>query len=205
MQPPGLCRDAVSALPTWIDDRIDRNLDNALSQEHVVETMLESERPFFSIRQLQARVKPDVSKATVRNRLQELQELDVVNTETYPESVTLYYVNHPESAWPLSPEGKRALSTESPLDRLSTRDFLTLQDTVGIRTLVLAGFQLTLVLLALGAVLTIVGVDLGAESDIQLWASAIDLLAVSLLLLVAERTARWLRARFGQLAVLPTP
>jgi Fe2+ or Zn2+ uptake regulation protein len=205
MPPPAQSVTAVSALPTWIDDRIDRNLDNALTQEHVVETMLASERPFFSIRQLQARVKPDVSKATVRNRLQELQELDVVATETYPESVTLYYVNHPESAWPLSPEGKRALSAESPLDRLSTRGFLTMQDTVGIRTLVLAGFQLTLVMLALGAVLAVAGVDLRTTADIGLWASAVDLLAVSVLLLVVERTARWLRTRFGPLDVFPRP
>ncbi|UPM42265.1 hypothetical protein MW046_09875 [Halocatena salina] len=127
----------MAAIPNWIDGRIDRNLRNTLTQEHVVETMLDAERPFFSIRQLQARVKPEVSKATVRNRLNELQEINVVATETYPESVTLYYINHPESNWPLSPEGKRALTTDTPLDRLSTRDFLTMSDTAGIRTLVL--------------------------------------------------------------------
>jgi len=127
--------DTVSPIPSWIDERIDRNLDNTLTQEHVVETMLESDRPFFSIRQLHARVKPDVSRATVRNRLRELQEIDVVATETYPDSITLYYINHPESAWPLSPEGKRALKADTPLDRLSTRGFITLSDTAGIRTL----------------------------------------------------------------------
>lgn len=195
----------MSALPPWIDERIDRNLDNTLTQEHVVETMLEAERPFFSIRQLHARIKPDVTRATVRNRLRELQEIDVVAAETYPDSITLYYVNHPESAWPVSPEGKRALDADTPLDRLSTRGFLTLSDTAGIRTLVLAGFQLSLVLFALGGLLTALGVDVGGtQSDIVLWGSAFDLLAVSLLLLFAERTARWIRGRYGPLNLLPS-
>ncbi len=188
-------RTTVSALPNWIDERIDRNLDNTLTQRHVVETMFESERPFFSIRQLQALVKPDISKATVQNRLHELQEIDVVATETYPESVTLYYIDYPASDWPLSPEGKRALVTDSPLDRLSTRDFLTMRDTAGIRTLVLAGFQLTLVAFALGGGLTVVGADIGTESDIVLWDTAADLFGISLLLLFTERGARWLRSR----------
>nr|WP_241768282.1 hypothetical protein [Haloferax sp. ATB1] len=134
----------MSTPPSWIDERIDRNLDNTLTQEHVVETMIESDRPFFSLRQLHARIKPEVSRATVRNRLQELQAIDVVATETYPDSITLYYINHPASDWPLSPEGKRALNADTPLDRLSTRGFLTLSDTAGIRTLVLAGLQLSL-------------------------------------------------------------
>ncbi|PCR92736.1 helix-turn-helix domain-containing protein [Natrinema ejinorense] len=192
----------MSALPNWIDDRIDRNLDNTLTQRHVVETMFESERPFFSIRQLQARVKPDISKATVRNRLNELQEIDVVATETYPESVTLYYIDYPESDWPLSPEGKRALVTDSPLDRLSTRDFLTMRDTAGIRTLVLAGFQLTLVAFAFGGVLTVVGADIGTQSDIVLWDTAVDLFGISLLLLLTERLVRWVRSRDGPLDAL---
>ncbi len=168
--------------------------------------MLESERPFFSIRQLQARIKPDVSKATVRNRLNELREIDVVATETYPESVTLYYINHPESEWPLSPEGHRALTTETPLDRLSTRGFLTMQDTAGIRTLVLAGLQLTLVLFAFGAIVTVTGFDISTTgSDIAFWDSAFDLLLVSILILITERSTRWIRSRFGPMTVLPTP
>ncbi|ELZ78886.1 helix-turn-helix domain-containing protein [Haloferax volcanii] len=195
----------MSALPSWIDERIDRNLDNTLSQEHVVKMMIESDRPFFSLRQLHARIKPEVSRATVRNRLQELQTIDVVATETYPDSITLYYINHPESDWPLSPEGKRALHTDTPLDRLSTRRFLTLSDTAGIRTLVLAGLQLSLVLFALGGVLTIVGADVSStQSDIVLWDTAVELLVISLALLLVERLARWVRDRYGPLNLLPS-
>jgi len=194
----------VVPTPNWIDRRIDSNLDNTLTQEHVVETMLEADRPFFSSRQLASRVKPDVSKATVRNRLNELQELDVVATEAYPDSVTLYYIKYPDSEWPLSPEGKRALMAESPLDRLSTRGFLTLQDTVGVRTLVLAGFQLSLALLTVGSMLTILGLDPGLESDIALWATAFNVLVFSGILLVTERIVHRIRSRFGPLHLLPT-
>jgi hypothetical protein len=187
--------DAVTATPPWIDERIDRNLNNKLTQRHVVETMLEADRPFFSLRQLQARVKPDVGKGTVRNRLNELQEIDVVATETYPESITLYYVDHPESDWPLSPEGKRALTDESPLNRLSLRGFLTFEDTAGIRALVLAGFQLSLLLFALGALTLVSGVDFAVESDSPLLATAFNLFGICLLLALLERTARWARNR----------
>jgi hypothetical protein len=194
----------VSSLPEWIDERIDRNLDNTLTQAHVVETMLDADRPFFSIRQLQARIKPDVSTATVRNRLNELQAIDIVATETYPESITLYYINHPEAEWPLSPTGKRQLASDSPLDRLSTRGFLTMRDTAGIRTLALAGLQLTLLLLALGAVLTIAGLDVGSTtSDVVFWGTAFDLLAISLGILVIERLVRWLRQRVGSSDLIP--
>lgn len=148
----------MSDLPDWIDDRIDRNLDNTLTQEHVVETMVASERPFFSVRQVQARVKPDVSRATVRNRLDELAEIDVVATETYPESVTLYYVNYAESNWPLSPEGKRAIATESP-DRRSVGPF-TVSTPVQVRPLALAVFA---TLLVASGVASAVGVGLFFE------------------------------------------
>ncbi len=88
----------------------------------------------------------------------------------------------------MSPEGKDALNANTPLDRLSTRRFLTLSDTAGIRTLVLAGLQLSLVLFALGGVLTIVGADVSStQSDIVLWDTAVDAGIVALLL-VTERT-----------------
>jgi len=146
-------------LPTWIDDRIDPALDKKLTQQHVVEVMLESERPFFSIQQLRARVKPTVSTETVRNRLDELREIDVVAAETYPDTITLYYVNHPESQWPLSPDGKRALAHDSPLETLSARDFLRLRNPAGIRTLVLAGFQLSLVLFCVGVGMIVLSIE----------------------------------------------
>jgi hypothetical protein len=190
----------VSELPGWIDNRLDQNLDNALSQKHVVETMVGSERPFFSARQLQALVKPDVSKATVRNRLNELQEVDIVATERYPDSVTLYYINYQESNWPLSPELKDALAAEASRDRFSI-GFLTVSDTASLRIFVLAGLLLMVVLSSITS-LVIIGLlnDVGgsieslaaflATGGLLVGVTALQLLIASLFLFAGERIVR---------------
>ncbi|MFC4449561.1 hypothetical protein [Halorussus aquaticus] len=192
----------MSSLPEWIGDRIDVGLDKKLTQRHVVETMIESERPFFSIRQLEALVKPDVSNETVRNRLDELREIDVVAAETYPESITLYYVNYSESDWPLSPEGKDALEDDTPLESLSAADFLRLRNPAGIRTLVLAGFQLSLLLFCAGTVLMLFAVDAPVQNDHGLWEAAGNLLVACVVLLLSERIVRKVR-HDGPRGVIP--
>ncbi|WP_440764161.1 hypothetical protein [Natronorubrum sp. DTA7] len=180
----------MTSLPPWIDTRIDDDLNKKLTQRHVVETMLAADRPYFSAEQIRARVRPDVSKETVRLRLNELLEIDVVAAETYPESITLYYVNHPESQWPLSPEGKAALTYETPLDTLSVGDFVRLRNPAGIRTLVLAGFQLSLVLFAVGIVAPLLASDPIVQSSNAYWEVAGNLFVVCFVLLVLERIAR---------------
>ncbi|PCR91219.1 helix-turn-helix domain-containing protein [Natrinema ejinorense] len=183
----------MTTLPTWIDDRIDPAFDKKLTQRHVVEVMLESDRPFFSIQQLRSRVSPTVSKETVRNRLNELREIDVVAAETYPETITLYYINHPESNWPLSPAGQQALAVDSPLETLSLTDFLRLRNPAGIRTLVLAGFQLSLLLFCVGVGMAVLTIEAPVEASHGLWVAAGNLFVVCLVLLGAERLARKVR------------
>lgn len=190
----------MSEPPSWIDSRLDQNLDNALSQKHVVETMVDSERPFFSARQLQALVKPDVSKATVRNRLNELQEVDIVATETYPDSVTVYYINYQESNWPLSPEGKDALAAETPHNRLSI-GFLTVSDTESFRIFVLVGL-LVIVVLSSSTSIVVLGLLNGtgglveplaavlATGGLFVGVTALQLLIAGLLLFAGERVVR---------------
>jgi hypothetical protein len=98
----------------------ERGVNTKLTHRHVIETMHGSDRPFFSLQQIQERLKPDVSKVTVRDRLDELEDRGVVATESFADTLTLYYLDHPESEWPLSPEGLQALKqeptgTENPL------------------------------------------------------------------------------------------
>jgi len=114
------------SLPPWISEQLpeNRRVNTKLTQRHVIETMHQSDRPFFSLQQIQQQIKPDVSKVTVRNRLDELEERGVITTETLADSLTLYYINHPESEWPLSPEGKQALNRESAETRNPLREFL---------------------------------------------------------------------------------
>jgi len=58
-----------------------------------------------------------------------------VATETYPDSVTLYYINYQESNWLQSPERNDALAAESLRDRLSVGS-LTVSDTASFRIFV---------------------------------------------------------------------
>lgn len=183
----------MATLPQWIETRIDDDLHKKLTQRHVVETMLEADRPYFSAEQIRARVRPDVSKETVRLRLNELREIDVIAADTYPESITLYYVNHPESPWPLSPEGRDALAYDTPLDTLSVGDFVRLRNPAGIRTLVLAGFQLSLVLFAVGIVAPLIASDPLVRSTNAYWEAAGNLFVVCAVVLVLERIVRKLR------------
>lgn len=114
------------SLPLWISEKLeqDRKVNNKLTQRHVAEEMYNADRPLFSLQQIQQQVKPDISKVTVRNRLDELEELGIVATEGYSDSLTLYYINHPQSDWPLSPEGKRAIKQNSPSTQTPVLEFL---------------------------------------------------------------------------------
>lgn len=193
----------MAALPAWIEDRTDPDLNKKLTQRHVVETMHEADRPFFSVEQIRARVTPEVSKETVRNRLTELRAIDVVAVETYPESISLYYINHPESNWPIPPEAKAAMAQATPLETLSLAEFIRLRNPAGIRTLVLAGFQLSLVLFAIGVFAAVMLVDPTIQSENGFWEAAGNLFIVCLGLLFAERLARKIR-RDGLGSIVPT-
>ncbi len=79
------------SLPSWVSRELenDRKVNTKLTDKHVVETMHEAGRPRFSVQQIRDRVRPDVSKVTVRNRLRDLEERGIVATETYSDSLTL--------------------------------------------------------------------------------------------------------------------
>jgi len=121
-----MVREHQMTLPPWLSEQLpeDRRVNTKLTQQHVIETMHQANRPFFSLQQIQQRIKPDVSKVTVRNRLTELEEHGIIATEKFDDSITLYYINHPESGWPLSPEGKQALNGESAETANPLREFL---------------------------------------------------------------------------------
>ena len=118
--------DSYMSLPPWISDQLpeDRRVNTKLTEQHVVETMFQADRPYFSIQQIQDRIKPDTSKVTVRDRLYELEERGIVATESFSDTMTLYYIDHPESEWPVSPEGKQALNEDSVVEENPLREFV---------------------------------------------------------------------------------
>lgn len=183
----------MSALPPWIERRIDRGTDFDAIRVGLVESLLQTDQPFLSTKQLCTDVFPDIEDEILLEQLDELRASDIVATTSYDEPATLHYIRDPDSEQPPA-EADRPLTASNPLDKLSLRRFLTMRDTAGVRTLVLAGFQLSLLLLTLGSVLTVLGVDPGAKSDLVLWDTAFDLFGVCLLLLVTERVVHRVRS-----------
>lgn len=118
--------DSYMSLPPWISEQLsdERRVNTKLTERHVVETMYQVDRPYFSIQQIQDQIKPDTSKVTIRDRLNELEERGIVATESFSDTLTLYYIDHPESEWPVSPEGERALTEESVVDENPLREFV---------------------------------------------------------------------------------
>jgi len=178
--------------PDWIDKRLQQNLRNKLTQSHVVDTMLESERPFFSITQVKAELKPDVDRGTVRNRLTELQELDIVSEQAYS-GVSLFHINHPESDWPLTPEGKRALDGETRLETISPKDLITLQDSKAIDTIALSGLYLVGIMVVLAGVMSAAGIPGPVESSHQVLTAAILLFMLIFSILLVRGVVGFIR------------
>lgn len=147
----------------------------------------------FSVPELEERIGPGASEAVVLDRLEELRDRGVVAGETYPASTTLYYVDPPAGT------GRSAATapepSANPLDRLSARDFLSLRNPEGIRTIVLAGYQLSLVCFALGLALSVGGLEAPFRGGHGLWTAAWNLLAVCVGLRIAELVAARVRER----------
>ncbi|NGM71408.1 hypothetical protein G6M89_20835 [Natronolimnobius sp. AArcel1] len=184
----------MSTRSDWINDRLGENINNKLTQGHVVDTMLEADRPFFTITQLESRLKPDVDRGTIRNRLDELREIDIV-AEDYLKATTIYYINHPESNWPLSPEGKEALQHGTPLENLSLRGLITFSDADAIRSLALASMYLGFMLVFIGALTSGVESPIHVEAESQVMIAGITVMFLAPTLLFALSVANWIRSQ----------
>jgi hypothetical protein len=182
----------MSALPPWIDERLTRSDGETEIKRQLLESMCRAEHPSVSVEQLQASTGRALDEETVRTELDELQTRNVVASATYAEPVTLYYVDHPEAS-----DGREtdpAVNGDARVDELSLRDFLTVRNAAGIRNLVLAGFQLSLFLLAAGVVLTVFGLGTSVQSDVLFWDTALELVVVCLLLYGVEGAVRRIRS-----------
>jgi len=180
-------------IPDWIAERIDSNSTNKLTQQHVVETMLEADRPFFSIRQIQSRIKPDVGQGTVRNRLNELYEVDIVAKEEYPDTIDLYYINHPESNWPIPPEFKKKLD-DGEFDVFpSPKELVTFREPDAIKRLATGGWYMAMILFFSGVLLRGFEIPVTIESSNEIITAAVILWIASILMMLAEGTVSKVR------------
>lgn len=88
-------------LPDWIASKIgEPNNRNDLTKRPVALELYHGERPYYSVTQMQAELDSDHSEDTVRDRLDDLTELDIADTDQVNNG-KIYYLDDPDSEWPV--------------------------------------------------------------------------------------------------------
>lgn len=91
-------------LPDWIESRIDKgSYDMDLTQRHVALEFVQGDRPFYNVAQMHAALGSDVSLDTVRSRMDELHERDVL-VRRQLNNGNVYWLDQDESDWPIPPD-----------------------------------------------------------------------------------------------------
>jgi len=91
-------------LPDWIKSRIEKgSYDMDLTQRHVALEFVHGDRPFYNVAQMHAALGSDVSSDTVRSRMDELHERDVLVRQQLNNG-NVYWLNRNESDWPIPPD-----------------------------------------------------------------------------------------------------
>lgn len=88
-------------LPDWIESRIDEeNYSKDLTQRRVAEEFVHGGRPYYNKTKMHAEVGNGVSPDTVYSRLEELDEREVLNSETINNG-DIFWLNEEDSDWPI--------------------------------------------------------------------------------------------------------
>lgn len=88
-------------LPEEIKSRIDpSSYDMELTQRHVALEFVYGERPFYTVAQMHAALGSDVSSDTVRSRMDELEERNVLKSEQVNNG-SIYWLIDEDSKWPI--------------------------------------------------------------------------------------------------------
>ncbi|WP_430639398.1 hypothetical protein [Haloferax volcanii] len=91
-------------LPVEIKSRIDPgSYDMELTQRHVALEFVHGDRPFYSVAQMHAALGSDVSSDTVRSRMDELEEREVLKSEQVNNG-SVYWLIGDTSEWPIPPD-----------------------------------------------------------------------------------------------------
>lgn len=100
------------SLPDWIESRIEKgSYDMDLTQRHVALEFVHGDRPFYNVAQMHAALGSDVTSDTVRSRMDELHERDVLVRQQLNNG-NVYWLNNDESDWPIPPDVEVEPKTE---------------------------------------------------------------------------------------------
>lgn len=97
---------AASELPEWVIDRIDADYDDQYI-EPIAGVVFDDDNAWYTKNQIKYRLKEkhdiEVSKTSITNKLDELQDLELVSNRKVG-STNIYYWNEGESDWPIPPD-----------------------------------------------------------------------------------------------------
>lgn len=97
---------AVSELPDWVINRIDADYDDQY-MEPIAAVIFDDQNAWYTKNQIKYRLKEnhdiEVSKPSITKKLDELQDLELVNNRKVG-STNIYYWNEDESDWPIPPD-----------------------------------------------------------------------------------------------------
>lgn len=131
-------------LPDEIASRIDTaDYDLELTQGHVALEFVHGDRSFYNVAQMHAALGRDVSTDTVRARLDELNERDVLSRQQVNNG-NIYWLNQSESDWPIPPD----VEVEPERDELTVNEWRQrpdVQTAAGSVFLAIAGTAVTLI------------------------------------------------------------
>lgn len=91
-------------LPEDIESRLDTaNFDKELTQKHVALEFVHGDRPFYNVTKMHAALGSDVSSDTVRARMDELHERDILERRKINNG-KIYWLRSEDSNWPIPPD-----------------------------------------------------------------------------------------------------
>ncbi|MGB9952149.1 hypothetical protein ACOZ4F_07070 [Haloarcula marismortui] len=146
--------------PATDDVQLDLNADYDLQQRHVIKVMLEADRPLFSPYQIKNRLKSDPSTQTVRRRLRELVELDIVGVDEY-RNHKLYHINDKRSKWAVPGD----LNKDTRKEDMSLRKLVTFRAPDDLRLIVSHSALIALYLISLSVIFGWMGVEAPVSSS----------------------------------------
>jgi hypothetical protein len=88
-------------VPDWIDDKIEFDEQKDFQDHHLVYAFVESEKPFLTVSQLATKF--DKSKEGIRNRVHDLEVVDVLDS-CPGAGGRLYWIHDDRSNWPIPPD-----------------------------------------------------------------------------------------------------
>ncbi len=164
-----------------LEVQLEHDLSKDLRQREVIEVMLTEDQPVFSVYQIQQHLDSTVSDKTVRRRLKELVELNVVKRYQFNRK-NLYYINDSRSEHAVPGD---LHDVELP-SQSSFWDMFLLREPGAIDWMVNSSIMMFLYLALLGTVNETLGTPITVSSDNEFITAAILVMMTLLFIILVK-------------------